>query len=250
MLMSTTELMTSPVHSPDCSFVLFMATLAIDVLSYVDQVVLDNNTNNNTTNNTTTTTTTKVSVRVLEELSRYRAKMNAFLHGALEEALDRWRREAEDANDMPTACVIHAYLALVWMNLRPSDLDDESEAEARVTSILGSLAFVRNWHGFGMGTLRSNMLGAGNSENGVERLMRFMQAHGIDTTHVRKDTLHQFCKGGRPLYMRVGREVVRAPTFASPDMHQHQLPPADLPEYRMFKMTQAHAGTLVRWLQR
>ena len=50
--------------------------------------------------------------------------------------------------------------------------------------------------------------------------MRFMQAHGIDTTHVRKDTLHQFCKGGRPLYMRVGREVVRAPTFASPDMHQ------------------------------
>jgi hypothetical protein len=67
---------------------------------------------------------------------------------------------------------------------------------------------------------------------------------------VRKDTLHQFCKGGRPLYMRVGREVVRAPTFASPDMHQHQLPPADLPEYRMFKMTQAHAGTLVRWLQR
>jgi hypothetical protein len=245
MLMSTTELMTSPVHSPDCSFVLFMATLAIDVLSYVDQVVLDN-----TTTTTTTTTTTKVSVRVLEELSRYRAKMNAFLHGALEEALDRWRREAEDANDMPTACVIHAYLALVWMNLRPSDLDDESEAEARVTSILGSLAFVRNWHGFGMGTLRSNMLGAGNSENGVERLMRFMQAHGIDTTHVRKDTLHQFCKGGRPLYMRVGREVVRAPTFASPDMHQHQLPPADLPEYRMFKMTQAHAGTLVRWLQR
>lgn len=70
---------------------------------------------------------------------------------------------------MPTACVIHAYLALVWMNLRPADLEDESEAEDRVVSILGSLAFVRNWHGFGMGTLRSNMLGAGNSENGVVR---------------------------------------------------------------------------------
>ena len=70
---------------------------------------------------------------------------------------------------MPTACVIHAYLALVWMNLRPADLEDDSEAEDRVVSILGSLAFVRNWHGFGMGTLRSNMLGAGNSENGVVR---------------------------------------------------------------------------------
>ena len=41
MFMNTTELMTSPVHSPDASFVLFMTTLAIDVQSYVDQVVAE-----------------------------------------------------------------------------------------------------------------------------------------------------------------------------------------------------------------
>ena len=238
MLLSTTELMSSGVHSADASFVLFMATLAIDVLSYVDQAV-----------DAGATGSGEVTKNVVEELEFYRNKISLFLHGPLEEALERWCREAEDANDMPTACVIHSFLALIWFNLRPDDLEGD-DAEDKVTSILGSLSFVRNWHGFGMGTLRSNMIGSSNTADTSERLMRFMQAHGIDTSHVRKETLTKFCKGGRPLYMRVGREVVRAPTFASPDMQDDQIPPADVPEYRIFKMTQKHAGRLVRWLQR
>jgi thiol-disulfide isomerase/thioredoxin len=252
MLMSTIELMTSSVHSPDATFILFMTTLAIDVQSYVDQVI--------ELSTLASKTSSKggdkypfpehiVESTILEQLTLYRSKLDKFLHGPLEEALEKWRREAEEGNDMPTACVIHSYLALIWFNVRHNDLESD-DAESKVTSILGSLSFVRNWHGFGMGTLRSNMLGSANTENGSERLMRFMQAHGIDTSHVKKETLTKFCKGGRPLYMRVGREVVRAPTFAAPDMREDQIPPADVPEYRIFKMAQKHAGTLVHWLKR
>ena len=269
MFLSTIELMSSNVHSSDCSFVLFMTTLAIDIQSYVDTVIEEMTTKQMKTTGTTGTTTATATATTISDLNLYRRQIFNFLHGPLEQALSRWCREAEDCNDMPTACVIHSYLSLIWYNLRPSDLNENNDghndvanhvandvdtmedAENIVTSILGSLSFVRNWHGFGMGTLRSNVIGGGGGSNSqTERLMRFMQAHGIDTSHVRQETLTKFCKGGRPLYMRVGREVVRAPTFADSDIHIDQIPPADVPEARVFKMIQKHSLLLVTWLSK
>ena len=42
--------------------------------------------------------------------------------------------------------MVHGYLALLWSSLQPNELDVE-----KVTALLGSIAFVRNWHGFGIG---------------------------------------------------------------------------------------------------
>ena len=195
ILNSTIELMTGPVHSPDASFVLFVAELAIDVQTYVDQVLEEKREAGAGAGASAAAAAAAADNNIL---SSFRDRIHNFLHGPLEEALDRWRREAEDDNDMPTACVIHSYLALLWFNLRPSDLEegeednDASSVEHLVTSILGSLSFVRNWHGFGMGTLRSNVVAAQAAPDGTssaastatDRLLRFMQAHGIDTNHV------------------------------------------------------------------
>jgi thiol-disulfide isomerase/thioredoxin len=269
MVCGTVELMTSDVYSPDASFILFMATLAIDVESFIDAVLYDTIGEERGY---------KLDDDARATLEFYRAKIGGeFLRGTLLQALQRWRCDAEDGNDMPTACVIHAYIALVHFNARAgpdfglasasasassaslSSADDGKElvqssdldSERIVTQILGSLSFVRNWHGFGMGTLRSNMLGSENGGvGGTERLVRFMQAHGIDTSRVKLGSLANFIKGGRPVYLRVGRETVRAPTFASPDMDPDRIPPADVPEHRIFSMLQKQARTLVGWLDR
>eukprot|EP01047_Picozoa_sp_COSAG01_P119661 COSAG01_NODE_48372_length_382_cov_0.522968_1_plen_108_part_01 len=80
----------------------------------------------------------------------------------------------------------HAYVAIVWSNTRA----DEYTAE-NVAAMVGSMAYVRNWHGFGLGSERSDLLASGDPE---ERLMRFLQAQGIDTTDVAAGSLEQFMK--------------------------------------------------------
>ena len=93
--------------------------------------------------------------------------------------------------------------------------------EDLIVNILGSLTFVRNWHGFGMGLLRSNF---DNTTEPIDRLIRFLQAHGIDTSRTDRKSLAKWTTGGRPLYLRVGREVVRAPTFANAELDKNKLP--------------------------
>ena len=106
--------------------------------------------------------------------------------GMIATTLDQWRAEAEAQNDMPTASVVHAYLGLLWTNVQPADL-----TPGAVTALLGNLAFVRARHGFGLGLLRSQLLEqSGEDELTPEaRLVRFLQAQGIDTGNVRKEYL-------------------------------------------------------------
>ena len=100
-------------------------------------------------------------------------------------------------SNTPTATPTNAYQT-VELNL-PQAKDQQMTIKVIDTYGDGwNGPFVRNWHGFGMGTLRSNVIGGGGGSNSqTERLMRFMQAHGIDTSHVRQETLTKFCKGGR-----------------------------------------------------
>jgi hypothetical protein len=71
---------------------------------------------------------------------------------------------------MPTASVVHAYRALLWSNLPP----DSYTAEA-AGALLASLAYVHNWHGFGMGKVGSD---DGSDLDPEQRLLRFLQARG------------------------------------------------------------------------
>ena len=96
--------------------------------------------------------------------------------------LERWADEAETNHDKPTACVAHAYLALLSANTPESDLTAEG-----VGSFLCSMCYVRNWHGFGLGKdttmgAQQRMWGAAKASEEEEnlddesRLLRFMQA--------------------------------------------------------------------------
>jgi hypothetical protein len=139
-------------------------------------------------------------------LHRYRGRVKSFLQGVVRDTLEGWRLEAEEDNDIVTASVVHAYIALLYSNLQPDELTPES-----VSALLGSLAYVRNWHGFGMG-LRS---GNDSGMSAETRLMRWLQAQGVDTGRmVRPGQLKQYLNG-RPLYLKVGFEVIRAPQFVA-----------------------------------
>ena len=52
--------------------------------------------------------------------------------------------------------------------------------------------------------------------------------------------------GGRPLYLRVGREAY-APTFANPELDKNKLPPAELPEAALLLMLQHKRRSVVQW---
>jgi hypothetical protein len=88
----------------------------------------------------------------------------------------------------------------------------------------------------------------------ADRLLRFLQAHGVDTEKRRidKSSLRRWTRGnGKPLYLRIGREVVRAPTFGSPWSANKDengpllLPPADVPEAALFGMLQSQRHRLI-----
>lgn len=52
---------------------------------------------------------------------------------------------------------------------------------------------------------------------------------------------------GKPLFLKVGRETIRAPIIGV-DNSNRQLPPADVPEARLFALLQRHRRTLVAFL--
>jgi len=142
---------------------------------------------------------------------------------------------------MPTASVVHSYKALIWSNLRPEDYTPETRAV-----ILTSLAYVQCWHGFGLGKVEAFRGGEGDAE---QRLVRFMQAYGIDTSHVRPGSLKQYLKG-RQVFLRIGRQTVRAPVLYESHRVNEKTPPADVPEYELLCILQKHRRSWVRYLER
>ena len=105
-------------------------------------------------------------------LYRYRRKLWSFLHGPVSAILEGWRKEAEVDQDMRTACVVHSFLALLWV-AHPRDTHDANS----VVQILSSLVYVRNWHGFGTGRLgtRGRAGASGLLSSPEMRLRRFLQ---------------------------------------------------------------------------
>ncbi len=88
-------------YSPDASFILYIAHLIIDVQRYVCDVLGQAESAESTTS----------SGRPLAPLlAEYNGKINDFLRTDMYQLLVRWQAETETEDDIPTSCVIHAYL--------------------------------------------------------------------------------------------------------------------------------------------
>lgn len=226
MLRSLNDLAEASVYSPDAALSLYLIELALDVQSFF------------------------LLVKVGDEREQ---EMHNFLTGSCRTILKKWLVEAFENNDIQTSCMIHSYLALIWANLRPDMLDAEN-----VSELLGSLCFVRNWHGFGLGE-PSALLGYGSSMESnaapEQRLTRFLQAHGVDTSRLAAGSLAKYVGQNRPLYLRVGSKTVRVPNLSQHEdvdengqVKKRLL--ANVPEQKLFSMLQNQRASLVGFLGR
>ncbi|KAF1319029.1 hypothetical protein FI667_g13369, partial [Globisporangium splendens] len=230
MLDAIKELGEASVHSADAKFILFMIKLAVDVLRYVTFAVDYCLANDGTGK--------------AARLEVYREGLVAYIFGFAHDTLHKWREEAETANNLQTACVIHSYLALLHISLRVTEYTPH-----RVSSMIGSIAYVRNWHCFGMKLSAENA----DDKSGLtaeERLLRWLQAQGINTENVSKNSLEKYLKG-RPLYLKIGMQTIQAPSIVAlrdGDGNELQLPPGEVLEEEMFETVQIHRRAVVKWL--
>lgn len=230
MLEAIKELGEASVHSSDAKFILFMIKLAVDVLRYVTFAIdycLANDSSGKSV-----------------KLETYRKSLMAYAFGFGASTLHKWREEAESANNLQTACVIHSYLVLLHISLRASEYTYE-----RVSSMIGSVAYVRNWHCFGMKLSAES--GDDKSELSAEdRLIRWLQAQGINTENVSKNSLEKYLKG-RPLYLKIGMQTIQAPSIVAlrdGDGNELKLPPGEVLEEEIFETIQIHRRGVVKWL--
>ncbi|TYZ50886.1 hypothetical protein PybrP1_007186 [[Pythium] brassicae (nom. inval.)] len=232
MLDAIKELGEASVHSADAKFILFMIKLAVDMLRYVTFAI---------DYSLATDATGKKKATPLES---YRKSLLAYAFGFGYATLHKWREEAEAANNLQTACVIHSYVVLLHISLRASEYTYE-----RVASMIGSIAYVRNWHCFGM----KLSVDAGDDKSGLsaeERLLRWLQAQGIKTENVSKSSLDKYLKG-RPLYLKIGMQTIQAPSIVAlrdGDGNELKLPPGEVLEEEIFETIQIHRRGVVRWL--
>eukprot|EP00007_Cunea_sp_BSH-02190019_P002035 CAMPEP_0174243902 /NCGR_PEP_ID=MMETSP0417-20130205/33274_1 /TAXON_ID=242541 /ORGANISM="Mayorella sp, Strain BSH-02190019" /LENGTH=237 /DNA_ID=CAMNT_0015323499 /DNA_START=1 /DNA_END=711 /DNA_ORIENTATION=- len=106
--------------------------------------------------------------------------------------------------------------------------------------------------------------------------MRFLQAQGVDTRRISKGSLDQYLSSSnrrRPLFLHVAGRTIRAPTLfkyeeeaeeADADSAAHGdsdaggkrtrrqqlIPPADVPEHKLFALLQRHRRRLCAYLDR
>ncbi|KAF1780686.1 P-loop containing nucleoside triphosphate hydrolase [Phytophthora cactorum] len=232
MLDAVKELGEASVHSADARFILFMIKLGVDVLRYMtfalDRCIAGDD-----------------RARV-ENLEGYRSQLMNYTFGFAHATLNKWRKEAEDANNLQTACVIHSYLVLLHVSLRPSEYDAQ-----KISEMIGSIAYVHNWHCFGM----KLSVDSGDEKDGLsaeERLLRWLQAQGIDTANVGKKSLDKYLKG-RPLYLKIGMQTIQAPSIVAlrnSEGKELQLPPGDVLEAEIFETMQLHRRSIVNWFCR
>lgn len=222
----------------------------------------------------------QAALAVMEEYHRY---FLDFFVATVQPLLWAWLEESEENTDTPTQCVIHAHMSRVdralWRGhetmqsggprraslrhatapaaaaARPTSggaVSTAAETEAHLVRMLQSYAFVRARHGFGMGMQRSQ-LAAQEGDNLLtpeDKMLRFLQAQGLDTSRVSKEMLEQ----GKQLMMSGGRrravfvqirsrnynDTVRIPNLIHSDPSSTteskllKLPPADVPENVLF----------------
>ncbi|GET91119.1 hypothetical protein, conserved [Leishmania tarentolae] len=288
LLESITELGPSSVYSSNASYVLFVVGLLCDVLSFcrfIAQQQRERQREDSCTAPAASQRTEEAeeaeerrrregALGVLEEYHRHFLQ---FFIGTVQPLLWAWLEESEENTDTPTQCVIHAYMSrlyrVVW---KGHDLLSSSAAsgpgsgqhgrlrsmatsaapvedrQAHLIRMLQSYAFVRARHGFGMGMQRSQ-LAAQEGDNLLtpeEKMLRFLQAQGLNTSRVSKELLEQ----GKQLMMSGGRrravfvqirsrnynDTVRIPNLIHSDPSSTteskllKLPPADVPENVLF----------------
>ncbi len=71
------------------------------------------------------------------------SRISLFLSETGRPLLRRWLGEASAAEDIEGLCLCHAFLTLTWTNVKEDEIEEEE--------VLGSMCFLRTWHGFGMG---------------------------------------------------------------------------------------------------
>ncbi|CAI5722768.1 unnamed protein product [Hyaloperonospora brassicae] len=231
MLDAIKELGEVSVHSADARFMLFMIKLGVDILQYVtfaiDQCI-------------------SIGDRTqVDKLEAYRSQLMEYVFGYARRILNEWRREAEEANNLQTECVVHSYLALLHVSLRCYEYD-----APKVSELLGSVAHVHNWHCFGMKLSTDGSIEKGGL-TAEERLLRWLQAHGIDTADVSSTSLDKYLVG-RPLYLKVGMQTIQAPSIVtlrnSSNDKEMLLPPGDVLEAEVFEVIQLHRRSIMQWL--
>lgn len=261
MFYSIKDLSEASIYSEEAIFILYLILLAIDVEVYVvySIKVFKQNLSKCSKDNSKTPTELQEMDQHIHLLENYRQQFYTFLHGLVTTILNRWNAEAHKENDIETQSMVHGYLALLWTSLQPNELDVN-----KVTAVLGSIAFVRNWHGFGIGQNRSDLIWEGDETLTAEmRLLRFLQAQGIDTSKISKTQLEKYIQEGerRPLFLHLGRKTIRAPRLVNVKKDKDssdqtttantiiKLPPSDIPEYRLIDLLQRHRRMIVSWLE-
>lgn len=193
MLRATRPLHVASVYSADASFLLYMLMLALDTEGYVRAALRDN----------------VLTAAAIAALRTFATDLGTFIRHEMGPALARWLAEAEKRSDTVTACVSRAYMALLYSNVPPAELGREE-----AVGFLASFLFVRNWHNFGLD--HATIATSGTHEAGLsaeDRLLRFLQAHGVDTARLKAKDLQKYLKG-KPLFLSVGGVTVRAPILA------------------------------------
>mmetsp|Transcript_2150 Transcript_2150/g.2909 ORF Transcript_2150/g.2909 Transcript_2150/m.2909 type:complete len:4480 (+) Transcript_2150:77-13516(+) len=246
-----TELKNCSVYSPDASFILFLTQTAVNVEAHLTHAAYHVE---------CTSADLDVMNKQLEKtrkLRSLRSDLREFLHGPIASILDAWLVESKQRNDLPTTCVVHGYRALLYSNSIPEELSHEASPDCGETvfvRLVGGIGFVNNWHGFGLGQQRSDLLRCADPRDAEQRLLRFLQSQGVDTSaHLQPGSLDKYLTG-RPLYLNIGGEVIKVPTVArapedsSGDQPLASVPPADVPEYQLFATMQRLRPSIVKYV--
>lgn len=187
---AATELRNTSVFSPDAQFILFILETAVHVEAYLTHGLAHGLASPAASKADSPAAGQQGGAGGSSVLGPLRAQVRAFLQGPMLRTLERWLDEC--AEDLPCACVVHAFRALLESNSSAEEL-----RQGGFVRLAASLGFVNNWHGFGLGQQRSDFLRcAGDARDAEQRLVRFLQAHGVDTaTQLEPGSLDKFLTG-------------------------------------------------------
>ncbi|KAG9413019.1 hypothetical protein AC1031_016040 [Aphanomyces cochlioides] len=223
MLKAITELGDASVHSSDASFLLFMIQLGVDVSRYLTYAAFSH-----------------APVEKQETLKALRRELMDQTFGFGLATLEKWRVEAEESNDLRTACVVHSYITLLFTSMQEGEYTTD-----KIAQLMGSVAYVRNWHCFGMHVVIDDEDGTLSSE---ERLIRWLQAHGIDTKNVASGSLEKYLTD-RPLFLKVGMDIIQAPNILKKSSQEAaKSPPGSVLENEMFELLQAKRRSIISFV--
>jgi hypothetical protein len=196
-----------------------------------------------------------------DEIRSEHRKLGLQLRTSVKSLFRSWLLEATENDDIPTSCVLHSYKALLFLTVLP---DERTKDHYR--DMMSSSAFVRSRHGFAMGMMRSQ-ISAQEGEVSLtpeQRLLRFLQAQGLDSSQVGQDQLKRgselMSSGGkrRAIFVHIrgmfGSDSVRVPNLERVDAtcaenaKKFKLPPADVPESALMAMMQDSFKDVVAFL--